>query len=748
MYSYIGEQDRNYIENKYHLQSEPHDPHRRFQYHGDPGDESTGFDDKTMLEGLTELFRETKGDPHPIAKAKSFSFVLDHMRIGVSDFDYFPLLYNWGRLPDPTFIQPWYREAFDSIPEIRDQKRLFTDSGTAAVMLDMDHVVPDYREIFRLGFPGLLERINRYRKIHKEAADLSEEQTAFLNAVAMEYEAILRLLERFRDYAARVPGQKPEKLAGSLGRLIAGPPETFLDALELLYFYFMLSESVDQYQARSLGNGLDRTLFQFFRSDLGSGRSTETEIRSYLAFFFLQFYAIGNYWNHPFYIVGTDFDGKTDISAFTHLILDVYESLNIHNPKIQVKLDVNTPPDLIRHVLNTIRRGHTSFVFVCVPGMKKALTSCYGVTEEEAENADISGCNEMHVLGDEACMNSAVVNAAKAVTYVFTDGFDPVTGRQVGPHTGPLGSFTSFESFWDAYQKQFAYILDSVMEMARVYEPLVAEINPSLMLSGVHENSLKTSSDAYAFAVKYPTSALELAGLATAADSLNAVRTLVFRDCLLTLEALKEALDANWEGFEALRLKARKLPCKYGSGDPEGDESAVRIYRFFAHHVNGQPNGRGGVFKTGTPSTLHFISLGKLTEATPDGRKRAEEISRNVAPVIGTERKGVTGLIRSALALQPSLFSESFVLDVMLHPSAVTGDEGLNAMEGILKTYLKGGGISIQFNIFDASMLRDAKAHPERYEHLEVRVSGWNVLWNRLSEEEQDAYILRAESLE
>jgi pyruvate-formate lyase len=124
-----------------------------------------------------------------------------------------------------------------------------------------------------------------------------------------------------------------------------------------------------------------------------------------------------------------------------------------------------------------------------------------------------------------------------------------------------------------------------------------------------------------------------------------------------------------------------------------------------------------------------------------------EELSKNTAPVIGTERKGVTGTLLSAVKTDMWLFSEAYVLDLMLHPSSVQGEDGLEAMYGLVMSYMKSGGISIQFNVFDSKMLREAQENPEKYKNLQVRVSGWNVLWNNMSKREQEAYIVRSEGL-
>ncbi len=145
---------------------------------------------------------------------------------------------------------------------------------------------------------------------------------------------------------------------------------------------------------------------------------------------------------------------------------------------------------------------------------------------------------------------------------------------------------------------------------------------------------------------------------------------------------------------------------------------------------------------------MEFVWQGEKTAALPDGRKAGIELSKNGSPVSGMDKNGVTALILSACGLSPYRYHESFCVDIMLHPSAVAGEDGLAAMDALLMTYLKNGGMSIQFNIFDTATLRDAQQHPEKYRNLQVRVCGWNVLWNNLSKAEQDAYILRAENIQ
>ena len=347
---YISDTDRNYIENKYHSSDGSFDPLNRFGgYHGYEFDASTGLDDTEMESGLEKLYSETRGEDHALIKAKAFEFVLDNARIDAPESDYFFGFYNWSRPLGKPFISRWYNEIFDTMPDVKQIMKSYRISGTAELCLDTDHSVPYWIDILGLGFKGLLERAQKYRKAK---SGLTPKQEAFFESIRIEYEAILRLLDRIADYTDTHAGDKAEFVARSLRNIRNGAPQNTFEALLTMYTYHIASESVDHYQARSLGNGLDRSLYSFYKRDLENGTFSRGEIKKFLAYFFMQYYAMGNYWGQPFYLCGTDFDNETDISELTLDILEVYDSLDIHNPKIQLKTDKNTNPKIIYRVLD------------------------------------------------------------------------------------------------------------------------------------------------------------------------------------------------------------------------------------------------------------------------------------------------------------------------------------------------------------------------------------------------------------
>jgi len=738
----MTEEDRIWIENKYHNTKEPYNAYNRMAYHGHPYDPSTGMDDDEMAAGLQKIAEESKTLPHPVAKARGFRYIVENARIMLDGHDWYLGFYNWGRLLDKPFLNPWVDEILRGIGEKNDLKNLYDETGAVAIWPDFDHVIPNWGDLLTLGFPGLLARVESYHADFQKKG-ITEKQEAFFCGMEETYRGILNLIDRYRLLSERLTHEKAALQQECFAHLSVGAPTNTYEALQAMFLFFMVCECVDHYQTRSMGNGIDRTLLPFAEADLASGKFTGEEIKSFMAYYFMQFSAIGNYWGHPMYLGGTKPDGSTRVNMVSYWVLEIYEELTIYNPKVQIKVAKNTPKDFLYRVFDLLRKGISSFVFCCETGMQKALQS-YGATPEEALDFEISGCYETRVRGDESSTSSGYVNMLKGVELLLHDGCDFKSGRRVVTSPEALEKLESFEDFYFAYLGVIRELIEKTVSITNAFEEGLDEMNPSNVYSPTVERSLKRGVDGYSRGVKFNNCAMLCCGFATAVDALMAVKKLVFEEKFTTLKELKKALDQNWEGYEELRAKALSLPEKYGNHQPETDRLATGLARYFADHVNGVRNARGGVYKAIMHTAMMFVWQGEKTAATPDGRKAGEEMSKNASPTNGMDRKGATALIQSAYSLIPSLFAESFCVDVMLHPSAVEGEDGLVAMDALLTTYLNHDGMSIQFNIFNADTLRDAQAHPDKYRNLQVRVCGWNVLWNDIPRIQQDAYILRA----
>ena len=354
---WISESDRNHIENKYHRKDEPFNPLNRMAYHGIGYAEETGLSDAEILQGLEALRPRLTALPRPVARAEAIRYVLEHERLYVSEHDYFVGLYSLNRLANTVTFTPWQQDAIAHTDEETTRTAaLFNESGAVSNWTDYDHVVPDWQSLLELGFPGIPARVRAYRDRHRAAGTLTPEKAALFDAMETEYTAILALLSRMCRYAEAQKNAKAPAIARCLRALHDGPPTDIYEAMQLIFLYFLLSESVDSYQVRSLGNSLDRSLYPFYVRDKAAGRYTEEEIRTFLAYFLLQWSAIGNYWGQPFYLGGTNPDGSTKYNALSCAILEVYDALDIYNPKIQLKIHKNTPERLLYQALDMVRR--------------------------------------------------------------------------------------------------------------------------------------------------------------------------------------------------------------------------------------------------------------------------------------------------------------------------------------------------------------------------------------------------------
>jgi len=315
------------------------------------------------------------------------------------------------------------------------------------------------------------------------------------------------------------------------------------------------------------------------------------------------------------------------------------------------------------------------------------------------------------------------------------------------PESAP---YRAYEDFKAEYLRRLADVTTRCRKVAEWTEKVLPDVNPANMMSLSTEHALKVHKDGYANGCpRGNNSGILLVGPGTAVDALLAVKEIVYERKEMTLAELGKLMVADWNGHEELRRRMLRSKRKWGNNDPEANALGGELIRTCAAQVNGFPNARGGIFVASGHSARQFIDMGRKTGATPDGRKAGEEMSKNLSPTMGADTEGTTALVMTLANSGTSAIDTpgDYPLDVMMHPSACEGAKGIAAMKSIMRLFHKNGGSVIQFTVFSAEELRDAQAHPEKYENLQVRVCGWNVRWNDLCKTEQDAYIRRAECI-
>lgn len=326
----------------------------------------------------------------------------------------------------------------------------------------------------------------------------------------------------------------------------------------------------------------------------------------------------------------------------------------------------------------------------------------------------------------------------------MNNGIDPRTGSRLGLETGPVENFTTFADFMGAFKEQMVYFLGLTaernnVEMCAATELYSDPVRSSLMLNGIREGK-----DFLERRMPFENgAAINSVGMINVADSLAAIKKLVFDEKIITLKQLQEALASNWEGYEDIRQKCLAAP-KYGNDDDYVDSIAKDLYQFFADTVVTFDTSFGGKHQpTAISITSHWA--GALTGATPDGRYSGESLADGtISPVQGRDTRGPTALLKSAMKINQVPFSAT-LLNMKFHPSALNSTEDLKKLAILIKTYFEFGGKHVQFNIVDSKTLQDAQRHPEKHRDLIVRVAGFSAYFVQLDKAVQDEIIARTE---
>ena len=613
--------------------------------------------------------------------------------------------------------------------------------------LDLGHISPGWDRLLGRGLSGFLDDAGRARAALGD--DITDDQAAFYQALAITYGAAIEFAHRLSALAESLVAAHPEHatrlraVASALSNVPAHRPRTFHEALQFVWLMHELIE-LEGENVRSMGQ-FDRTLYPFYSADIQTGRLTETQAKELIKFFWHKWYCRteGAENGKNFVFGGQHPDGSEITNDLTYLALDAYEELNTPDPKLSVRYLPDSPEKLYRRVADLIRSGHNSFVLMNDPPAVEALVK-RGKTIEDARMYLPIGCYEPAVEGKEvACTMNVTVNLAKPVELALHNGVDPHTGIRIGPETGDPRSFTSFDQLLNAYTAQLDYVLTRTRDHIAEAEREWPNINPAPFIAGTIDDCIARGTDISAGGARYNSVGFVGAGLANAADSLLALRQAVFDERRYTMDEVLEATDSDFDGQERMRLYLRNRVPKWGNNHPDADALAKQIADHYCSKVHSFTNGRGGPCQAALFTLTAALHFGELTGATPDGRKAGESLAPGVGASYGLDAAGVTGLINSVSKLDFTETPNGSVLDVTLHPTAVAGEEGLDAFVSLVKTFFSQGGYALQFNVFDAETLRDAQRHPEKYASLQVRVTGWSVYFTTLAKKEQDQLILR-----
>jgi len=642
------------------------------------------------------------------------------------------------------------------------------------------HIIPNYEKVLKLGLTGILRSVEEELRRLNLGNPNSFKKRVFLEAVKITYEGVLNFIGRYAKLARELAEgegdilwrQELLRIAEVCENLTRGPPQTFREALQLVWFIHLILHIESNGHSVSLGRA-DQYLYPFYKKDLMEGRITREDALELIKCFLIKMNTLNKVrpWSetryksgYPMFMTvtlgGQTRDGADATNELTYLFLDALAETKLPQPTIIVRVHSKTPEELLTHAAKAlIRHGGGLPAFFSDEVIIPALMNI-GIPLEDARDYAIVGCSEAVVPGKSLSFTGGdcYFNLLKILEITLNGGCNPRTGRCLCRTKDPE-DIKSMEELLEEFRKQLTYYARFIVPLTSITSATDAELNPTPFASSLIDHRIelgKDISEGWGPNAKYSHTIIQAHGIANVANSLYVIEELVFRRRIITLKELRDILLSNWEGYlgERLRRVALELP-KYGNDFDEVDKYAALISRiFYDEVVRRYRPWRGGVFGISLQGLTANVPEGEVTGATPDGRLAGEPLADNASPHAGTDRKGITAVFKSVAKIDHLLFVNGNILNVKLHPTALLDENGniddkrVFKFIQLLRTFLIDlKGFQVQFNIVSADVLKAAQKEPQKYTNLIVKVAGYSAYFVTLDRRLQDQIIARAEHI-
>ncbi len=622
-------------------------------------------------------------------------------------------------------------------------------------------ILVDYAKVLDEGLNGIIA------DAEKELAKLrywdtgSIQKADFLRAVIIADSAIVRLAQRFSALAAGMAAkandasrrQELEQIAETCRWVPGNPARTFREALQSFWFIWMMIA-----QGTAPGGRFDQFMYPFYQKDKAQGRLTDDQVLELLICLrikVMQYNFVGGgkaqrekwsglaRWNN-WVIGGVTPDGQDATNELSYLILEAANQCRTPHHTITLRVHEGTPDRLMRQALELVKTGIGMPAFVSDQSYIGYLTS-QGVPLREARDYALAGCLDVNLPGKSRINAFGMFIAPLVFEITLNNGVEPRTGKQLGPATGAFASFQTFDELMQAFKTQMKHFMELAAEEHNILLRAQAELFPDAVHSSLMVDAIQVGRDALDRALPFENGAcMNVVGMVNVADSLAAIKKLVYEEKKVSAKELKAALDADWQGHEHLRKLCAGAP-KYGNGDPYVDSIAKELYQFWADESFTYPTIFGGTMKPAGISITSYGPGGALTGATPDGRYAGEVLADGtMSAAQGRDTHGPTALMRSAMTIDQTPY-QSTLFNVKFHPSALKSPADLDKLCSLIRTYFACGGKHVQFNVVNKETLLDAQRHPENHRDLIVRVAGYSAYFTKLGKRIQDDIIERTE---
>jgi formate C-acetyltransferase len=620
------------------------------------------------------------------------------------------------------------------------------------------HICPKVEDWLRFGPAGLL-RISQ-----DKLKSSSDDKEVFYRSVCIVLDAASKFISRYGNLAsdmARVHHDDPLQLnlyeiALICKSLSEKPPETFREALQSVWFLFVILHMESNASSFSPGR-MDQYLYPFYKNDIESGRidpASAIELLDSLFIKFNQIVYMRNAHSAKYFagfpigfnvtIGGQTKNGGDATNELSYLILKTQDHIRLPQPNLTARLHKHSPEAFISECSRVIGLGNGMPQIVndesIIPALKKA-----GLAPEDCLDYVLVGCVELSTQGNYlGWSDAAMFNLVKVLELAMNNGICMISGEQIGLKTGSLIDFCDYASFENAFKKQIYFFIDKMILACEVVEKSHQVHLPSPFLSSVVDDCLDVGTDVTAGGAKYNLSGIQAIQVANVADILAVLKKLVFDDKVVKKKEMLDALRNNYSGYESLRqLCINRVP-KYGNDIAWVDELGAKWVTYFARQLEKYRNLRGGKYHMGLYTVSAHVPMGQNVGATPDGRFAQTPLADGgMSPMYGRDKLGPTAVLNSVSRLPSNLATNGSLLNMKFLPSLFDNSVDREKFTSLLRSFVDLPINHVQFNVVTADELIKAKADPESYRGLTIRVAGYTAYFTELAGDLQDEIIKR-----
>ncbi len=616
----------------------------------------------------------------------------------------------------------------------------------------ISHVTPDHRSVLERGFTGILEDIRQQKR--ERTAD--PEQAAFYDAAEISAQAAIAFGRRWSDHCKREAGNEPNEerarelnqLAVILERVPALPARSFHEALQSIFLTHTMLHQESFQHGISFGR-LDQLLWPFYQRDVAAGTLTKEHAIELLGCFLgkaAELLPLFNAMATEYFsglssasgitLGGTDDEGRDASNEVSFLLLEAYDQLRLRQPNLHLRIHPKSDPALVSHACELVKRGGGMPAFFNDARIVPALEAL-DVAPGHAKDYSIVGCVEWGIPGRS-------FPAAGAAFLSLPAAFDrALHGGSHEDEGGKPRAFESMEAVVDAFREEVERLVAAAVRGNDAIEQAHARFRPTPLLSTMVDGCVEHGRDVNAGGARYDSTGMQGVGTADVADSLTAIERIVFDERRMSLEEFISTVDRDFVGAREIEHRVTDRAGKFGQDTGGPEDWARRVVDIYCAAVRRHCNPRGGPYVPGFWTMTTHVGFGRRLGALPSGHRAGMPLADGLSPVNGCDDAGPTASLRAAAVASAETIGNGLCLNEMLDPWYLRGAAGTKLLADLTRGYFASGGMQVQYNVVDASVLIDAKRHPERHRDLVVRISGYSAYFNDLTDEMKEEIIAR-----